>query len=125
MLRALAEEDSLRVFAEVVAVTGTGLPERREVTTSIRHVTVHGVSRRTGLPVGVVVMALKRLTESGLAIEKSDGGGWRTDFLALRRVADVQVTDRSAFVRLGLGLRRVSPRPQLWCSWRFPAESQQ
>ncbi len=37
MLRALAEEDALRVFAEVVAVTGTGLPERREGTISSRH----------------------------------------------------------------------------------------
>ncbi len=36
-------------------------------------------------------MALKRLTEAGLAIEKSDGGGWRPDFGALRRVAGVQV----------------------------------
>jgi hypothetical protein len=38
MLRALAEEDALRGFAEIVAVTGTGLPERGEGTTSIRHV---------------------------------------------------------------------------------------
>ncbi len=91
MLSALAEEDALRVFAEVVVVTGTGLPERREGTTSIRHVTAHGVSRRTGLPVGVVVTALKRLTEAGLAIEQSDGGGWRTNFGALRRVAGVPV----------------------------------
>jgi len=91
MLRALAEEDALRVFAEVVAVTGTGLPESSGGTTSIHCVTAHGVSRRTGLPVGVVVAALKRLTEAGLAIEQRDGGGWRTDFGALRRVAGVQV----------------------------------
>lgn len=70
MLRALAEEDALLVFAEVVAVTGTGLPERCGGTISIHDVTAHGVSRRTGLPVGVVVMALRRLTEAGLAIEK-------------------------------------------------------
>jgi hypothetical protein len=44
-----------------------------------------------GLPVGAVVMALKRLTEAGLAIEKSDGGGWRTDFGTLRHVAGVHV----------------------------------
>lgn len=37
------------------------------------------------------VTALKRLTEAGLAIEQRDGGGWRTDFGALRRVAGVQV----------------------------------
>ena len=91
MLRALAEEVALRVFAEVVAVTGTGLPESSGGTTSIHCVTAHGVSHRTGLPVGVVVTALKRLTEAGLAIEQGDGGGWRTDFGALRRVAGVQV----------------------------------
>ena len=91
MLRALAEEDALRVFAEVVAVTGTGLPESSGGTTSIHCVTAHGVSHRTGLPVAVVVTALKRLTEAGLAIEQGDGGGWRTDFGALRRVAGVQV----------------------------------
>jgi len=28
MLRALADEDTLRVFAQVVTVTGTGLPQR-------------------------------------------------------------------------------------------------
>ena len=91
MLRALAEEDVLRVFAEVVAVTGTGLPESAGDTTSTHYVTAHGVSRRTGLSVGVVVTALKRLTEAGLAIEQGDGGGWRTDFGALRRAAGVQV----------------------------------
>jgi hypothetical protein len=90
MLRALAEEDALRVFAEVVAVTGTGLPERSGGAISIHYVTAHGVSRRTGLPVDAVVMASKRLTAAGLAIEKSDGGGWRTDFGTLRRVAGVQ-----------------------------------
>jgi DNA-binding transcriptional ArsR family regulator len=91
MLRALAEEDALRVFAEVVAVTGTGLPESSGGTTSFHYVTAHGVSRGTGLSVGVVVTALKRLTEAGLAIEQGDDGGWRADFGALRRVAGVQV----------------------------------
>ncbi len=91
MLRALAEEDALRVFAEVVAVTGTGLSERSGGTISIHYVTAHRVSRRTGLPVCAVVIALKRLTEAGLAIEKNDGGGWRKDFGTLRRVAGVQV----------------------------------
>jgi hypothetical protein len=90
MLRALAEGDALRVFAEVVAVTGTGLPERSVGTTSVHYVTARGVSRRTGLSVGVVVAALKRLTDAGLAIEQGDGGGWRTDFDALRCVAGVQ-----------------------------------
>lgn len=91
MLRALAEEDVLRVFAEVVAVTGTGLPDHSGGTTSIHYVTAHGVSRRTGLSVGAAVTGLKRLTEAGLAIEQRGGGGWRTDFGALRRAAGVQV----------------------------------
>lgn len=91
MLRALAEEDALRVFAEVVAVTGTGLPESSGGTTRIHYFTAHGVSRATGLSIGVVVTALKRLREAGLAIEQGDGGGWCTDFGALRRVAGAQV----------------------------------
>jgi DNA-binding transcriptional ArsR family regulator len=81
MLRALAEEDALRVLADVVAVTGTGLPESSGGTSTIHYVTAHGVSRRTGLSVGVVVTPLKRLREAGLAIEQDDGGGWCTDFV--------------------------------------------
>jgi hypothetical protein len=38
-----------------------------------------------------VTSALKRLREAGLAIEQGDGGGWCTDFGALRRVAGAQV----------------------------------
>jgi hypothetical protein len=38
MLRALAEEDALRVFAEVVAATGTGLPESSGGTSTIHYV---------------------------------------------------------------------------------------
>jgi DNA-binding transcriptional ArsR family regulator len=49
------------------------------------------VSRGTGLSIGVVLTALKRLREAGLAIEQGDGGGWCTDFGALRRVAGAQV----------------------------------
>lgn len=90
MLRALAQEDALRVFAEVVAATGTGLPERSEGAISTQHVTATGVSRRTGLPVSAVLSALKRLTEARLTIEGADGIGWRTDFGALRRVAGLQ-----------------------------------
>jgi hypothetical protein len=73
MLRALADEDALRVFGQVVLATGTGLPERSGGSTSIRYVTAHGVSRRTGLPVSVVLGALTRLTESRLTIESEDG----------------------------------------------------
>jgi DNA-binding transcriptional ArsR family regulator len=95
MLRALADEDALRVFAQVVAATGTGLPERSGGSISIHYVTAHGVSRQTGLPVSAVLCALKRLTDARLTIEKEDGGGWRTDFEALCRAADPQVGDRS------------------------------
>jgi hypothetical protein len=87
MLRALAEEDALRVFAEVVVATGTGLPQRSGNSTSITYVTAYGVSRRTGLPVSVVLSALHRLTEARLTIEGPDGVGWRTDSGALCRVA--------------------------------------
>lgn len=64
MLRALADEDALRVFAQVVAVTGTGLPERSAGS--------HGVSRHTGLPVSVVLDALKRLIDARLTIAGPD-----------------------------------------------------
>jgi hypothetical protein len=90
MLRALAEQDALRVFAEVVAVTGDGLPKRSGESISIHYVTAASVSRSTGLPVNVVLTALKSLTEAGLAIEKNDGHGWRTDFGTLCRVAGLQ-----------------------------------
>ena len=91
----MADEDALRVFGQVVVATGTGLPERSGGSTSIRYVTAHGVSRRMGLPVSVVLGALTRLTESRLTIESEDGGGWRTDFGALRRAADAEAGDGS------------------------------
>jgi hypothetical protein len=87
IVRALADEDALRVFAQVVAVTGTGLPERSG-SISIHYVTAHGVSRQTGLPVSIVVGAGRRLTEARLTIAGADGTSWRTDFEALRRAAD-------------------------------------
>lgn len=95
MLRALADENALRVFAQVVAVTGTGLPERSAGSITIHSVTAYGVSRHTGLPVSAVLGALKRLTDARLTIEKDDGGGWRTDFAALRRAADTHAGDGS------------------------------
>jgi DNA-binding transcriptional ArsR family regulator len=87
MLRALADEDALRVFAEVVTATGTGLPQRSPGTISYRHITAHGVSRQTGLALSAVLGAGRRLTEAGLTIEGTDGTSWRTDFESLRRVA--------------------------------------
>lgn len=90
IVRALADEDALRVFAEVVAVTGTGRPQRSEGGISIGYVTAHGVSRQTGLPVSVVVGAGRRLTEAGLTIAGADGASWRTDFESLYRAADVE-----------------------------------
>jgi len=88
IVRALADEDALRVFAQVVAVTGTGLPERSGGSISIHYVTAHGVSRQTGLPVSIVVGAGRRLTEARLMIAGADGTSWRTDFESLRRAAD-------------------------------------
>jgi hypothetical protein len=87
MVRALTDRNVLRVFAEVVAITGTGLPERSGDSTSIHYITAHGVSRATGLPLATVLGALKRLTDARLTIEEADGGGWRTDFEALCRAA--------------------------------------
>ena len=48
IIRALADEDALRVFAQVVAVTGTGRPQRAKREISIGYVTAHGVSRSDG-----------------------------------------------------------------------------
>ncbi len=88
MLRALADEDTLRVFAQVVAATGTGPPRRSPGSISYFYVTAHGVSRQTGLAVNAVLGAGRRLTEAGLTIEGTDGTSWRTDFESLRRAAD-------------------------------------
>jgi DNA-binding transcriptional ArsR family regulator len=95
MVWALADEAALRVFAKVVAVTGTGLPQRSGGSISIHYDTAHGVSRATGLPLGTVVGALQRLTDAHLAIESEDGRGWRTDFKALCRAADPQGDGRA------------------------------
>ena len=90
IVRALADEDTLRVFAQVVAVTGTGLPERSGGSISIGYVTAYGVSRQTGLPVSVVLGAGRRLTEARLTIAGADGASWRTDFESLCRAADAE-----------------------------------
>ena len=90
IVRALADENALRVFAQVVAGTGTDRPQRSEGQISIAYVTAHGVSRETGLPVRVVVGAGRRLTEAGLTIAGADGVSWRTDFESLCRAADVE-----------------------------------
>ena len=88
MLRALADEDTLRVFAQVVTATGTGLPQSSAGSISYHYVTAHGVSRQTGLAVSAVLGAGRRLTEAGLTIEGTDGTSWRTDFESLRRAVD-------------------------------------
>jgi len=95
MLRALADEDALRVFGEVVAATGTGLPVRSGGSISFHYITAHGVSRQSGLSVRAVLGALKRLTEARLTIENEAGNGWRTDFEALRLAADPEAGDGS------------------------------
>jgi hypothetical protein len=90
IVRALADEDALRVFAQVVAVTGTGRPQRAERGISVGYVTAHGLSRQTGLSVSVVVRAGRRVTEAGLTIAGADGLSWRTDFESLCRAADAE-----------------------------------
>jgi hypothetical protein len=93
MLRALSEEDALRVFAAVVSVTGTALPARSARSLSVRYVTAHGLSQQTGLPVAAVLAAAKLLTDAHLTIEDDDGGRWRTDFDAIRRAGDPRADD--------------------------------
>jgi len=83
MLRALAQEDALLVFAAVVEATGTGSPQRTGNTISVTWTTVGGVSRRTGLPQPAVVSALERLTEARLIAASPAGDGWHTDFSSL------------------------------------------
>lgn len=85
MLRALAQEDTLRVFAAVVAATGIGLPQRSGNTISTTWTTITGVSRQTGLSDNAVVTALKELTEAHLILASPDGQGWHTDLGALRQ----------------------------------------
>lgn len=87
MLRVLAEEDALIVFAAVVGATGTGAPERTGNTISVVWTTVGGVSRRTDLPAPAVVKALERLTQARLIAASPAGDGWHTDFSSLREAA--------------------------------------
>jgi hypothetical protein len=87
MLRALAEEDALRVFAAVVAATGTGLPHRSGTTISVRHTTVAGIIRGTGMPISALRGALAQLTDAQLIVKGPNGAGWRTNLSALREVA--------------------------------------
>ncbi|MHB1837126.1 MAG: hypothetical protein ACYCXW_19420 [Solirubrobacteraceae bacterium] len=89
IMRALADENALRVFAQVVASTGTGLPQRSNCSISFHYVTAHGVSHATGLSLDAVLDALRRLTDAHLTIEQADGRGWRTDFEALRHAAEM------------------------------------
>jgi hypothetical protein len=86
MLRTLAQEDTLRVFAAVVDATGTGSPQRSGNTTTITWTTVRGVSRRTGLSDSAVVSALEQLTEVHLIVAGPDG--WRTDFSSLSKAVE-------------------------------------
>ena len=88
MMRALAQEDALRVFASVVEATGTGAPERAgNNTISIPWTTVRGVAHRTGLSDGAVVKALAQLTAAHLTVADARGEGWQTDFDAINEAA--------------------------------------
>jgi hypothetical protein len=85
MLRALARENTLRVFAAVVDATGTGAPQRSGSTISVGWTTATGVSRQTGLSDTAVVAALTELTEAHLIVASPEGHRWYTDFGALSR----------------------------------------
>lgn len=82
MLRALAHEEALLVFAAVVEATGTG-SQRAGDTISITWTTAGGVSRRTGLPEQTVVSSLERLTAGRLIVVSPAGDAWHTDFSSL------------------------------------------
>jgi len=83
MLRALAQEDTLRVFAAVVTATGTSLPQRSGNTISTTWTTIAAVSRQTCLSQTAAVTALNELAEAHLIVASSEGHGWHTDFGAL------------------------------------------
>jgi hypothetical protein len=88
MLRALAQRDTLRVFAAVVDATGTGAPQRSGNGVSITWTTVRGVSRRSGLPETAVVSALEQLTKAHLIAASPAGDGWHTDFSSLSQAVE-------------------------------------
>lgn len=75
-------------------VLGSGLQASQQPRQAHRPVVLTAIesSERlaTRLRRSVVLTALTRLTEAGLAIEKNDGDGWRTDFGTLCRVAGLQ-----------------------------------
>jgi len=48
MLRALADEDTLRVFVQVVTATGTGLPQRSAGSISYHYITAHWCRAKRG-----------------------------------------------------------------------------
>lgn len=87
MLRALAQKDTLRVFAAIVEATGTGSPQRGASTVTITWTTVPGVSWRTGLADTAVVRALEQLTAAHLTVAGARGEGWHTDFDAINQAA--------------------------------------
>lgn len=87
MLRALADEETLIVFAAVVETTGTGSPARTQNTISVTWTTLGGVSRRTGLREPAVLNALGRLTQARLIVASPAGDGWQTDFSSLCQTA--------------------------------------
>ncbi len=97
MLALLCDEETLLVFAAMVASTGTGQSRRvcsqGRTMISTTHITAAGASRKTGLPVGVAAEALRRLERCGLARCGDGGEGWRTDLQAITDAARVAGDD--------------------------------
>ncbi len=97
MLAALCDEETLLVFAAMVASTGTGQPQvvssGGRTTNSTTYITATGASRRAGLTVEVAANALRRLERCGLARCGDGGDGWRTDLPAIAEAARVAGND--------------------------------
>ena len=91
MVQALADPDALRVFAEIVRRTGTGLPVHADNTVSVSTVTDAGLVRALGLTQDAAVAAAERLAAAGLAFADAQDGddfpAWRTNFGAIQDVA--------------------------------------
>lgn len=93
MLVALCDEETLLVFAAMVASTGTGEPRTvssgGRSTRTTTYITATGASHRTGLTVDAAANALRRLERCGLARCGDGGDGWCTDLQAIADAARV------------------------------------
>ncbi|GIH70117.1 hypothetical protein [Sphaerimonospora thailandensis] len=81
-LSVLADRDCLVAFAAIVLSSDNAVRDHEmgySMGGGIGYITVHGVTRRTGLSRTAAERALHRLEAAGVATANSERTGWRTD----------------------------------------------